>query len=260
MKISATVIVRCLAIFLPHVEGKKCSDSYLISPIVQSTTLSSSSCTQSTNAALSTTTAISLAIDPTVWESTIQVSIVTESVSLDSSTMTPLDGVVQSTSHVGPMVTNQAYIDTVLRHHNVHRANHSGRHTGVGQNIGAGIPADAMGVLITEGFYNNEVNAYKAYGMEPNDTDAGHHVWGHFSQVIWESTTTVGCYTQDCSVTGLNRTNESTIAPWFSICNYFPPGNVAPLYGANVRAGTGKPTVFADFMCPDSTNCENRTE
>jgi hypothetical protein len=41
-----------------------------------------------------------------------------------------------------------------------------------------------MGVLITEGFYNNEVNAYKAYGMEPNDTDAGHHVWGHFSQVI----------------------------------------------------------------------------
>lgn len=41
--------------------------------------------------------------------------------------MTPLDGVVQSTSHVGPMVTNQAYIDTVLRHHNVHRANHSGR-------------------------------------------------------------------------------------------------------------------------------------
>lgn len=199
MKISATVIVRCLAIFLPHVEGKKCSDLYLM----QSTTLSSSSCTQSTSAALSTTTEISLAIDPTVWESTIQVSIVTESVSLDSSTMTPLDGVVQSTSHVGPMVTNQAYIDTVLRHHNVHRANHSAsslswnqslaeiartsalncdyRHTGVGQNIGAGIPADAMGVLITEGFYNNEVNAYKAYGMEPNDTDAGHHVWGHFS-------------------------------------------------------------------------------
>lgn len=35
--------------------------------------------------------------------------------------------IIESPTPAWPEVTNQAYIDTIIRHHNIHRFNHSGR-------------------------------------------------------------------------------------------------------------------------------------
>lgn len=87
-----------------------------------------------------------------------------------------------------------------------YRHNTSVNGGGYGQNIGAGFSPNAMGFLITEGFYNSEVNHYTAYGKEPNTTEVG--LWGHFSQIVvsnplcrlWTIRTTAGgrpCHLQD---------------------------------------------------------------
>lgn len=93
-----------------------------------------------------------------------------------------------------------------------------------GQNIGAGYVSNQMGLLISDGFYNSEEPKYTYYGGEPNlDTL---NEWGHFSQIVWLGSDSVGCYTADCSATGLgNIDSDSTgIRPFFTVCNYGPPG------------------------------------
>lgn len=91
---------------------------------------------------------------------------------------------------------------------------------GYGQNIGAGFSSTSMGQFITEALYNGEVNAYVYYGREPDLSTLSS--WGHFTQLVWKSTFSVGCYTYDCSATSLR--NVVGIAPYFSVCNYGPPG------------------------------------
>ncbi|KAK6082307.1 scp-like extracellular protein [Seiridium cupressi] len=188
---------------------------------------------------------------------------------------------VSATSTVGPVVTNQAYIDTIIRHHNAHRTNHSAaavvwsssladtariiasscvyRHNttvnggGYGQSIGAGFAATAMGQFVTEALYNGEVNAYTYYGGEPDVSTVGQ--WGHFSQIVWKGTSSVGCYTYDCSSAGLQ--NAIGIPPEFTVCNYAPAGNVLGSFDANVSPGLGEPTIYADYECPSRANCAN---
>lgn len=59
------------------------------------------------------------------------------------------------------------------------------------------------------------------YGSEPNM--AQFEQWGHFSQIVWKDTKTVGCATVHCP-NGLANTG-STVSPYFTVCNYGPPGN-----------------------------------
>ncbi|KAI0175367.1 CAP domain-containing protein [Pestalotiopsis sp. NC0098] len=304
MQITFAALVRCsLVLSLPLAEARKCTKSRLTSSMEESESITQSSVasTPSNDVTLTTDTLASPTPDPTIVEPTSLSSSIQELMPAVSTTLesaisteptTPAETgsesatipttAATSTSQVEPAVTNQAYIDTVIRHHNVHRTNHSAsavqwsqsladtariiaescdyRHNtsvnggGYGQNIGAGFNPNAMGFLITEGFYNSEVNHYTAYGKEPNTTEVG--LWGHFSQIVWSSTTSVGCYTQDCSATGLKNTGGG-ISPWFSVCNYAPAGNVLTLFYANVLPSVGNPTVFANYECPSSDNCEN---
>jgi len=84
-----------------------------------------------------------------------------------------------------------------------------------------------MGFLITDGFYNGEVNSYTYYGSEPNITTL--HEWGHFTQVVWVNTQKVGCYTSNCTASGLGNVPASTgIQPYFTVCNYGLPGELLP--------------------------------
>ncbi|ETS86932.1 hypothetical protein PFICI_00760 [Pestalotiopsis fici W106-1] len=122
---------------------------------------------------------------------------------------------------------------------------------GYGQNIGAGFLSTAMGQFITEGLYNSEVNNYVYYGGEPNLNTLSQ--WGHFSQIVWKSSITVGCYTSDCSATGLS--NAPGIPPYFTVCNYGPAGNVIGGFGANVGPSIGLATVDASYGCPSRANC-----
>lgn len=82
-----------------------------------------------------------------------------------------------------------------------------------------------MGSLISEGFYNGEVNQYTYYGGEPDTSTL--NGWGHFSQIVWKDQDSVGCYTTDCTNQpgGLgNVASNSGIQPFFTVCNYNPPG------------------------------------
>jgi hypothetical protein len=168
-------------------------------------------------------------------------------------------GTAQASFHTGA-----DYQNAVLWHHNRARANHGASNLewsddcaagakkaadtcvfehvvteGQGQNLYA-VSGDAYNATagITEAFYKAEADLYTYWNKEPPhnatnpaalDEDIFHH-WGHLTQVIWKATTHVGCVTVNC--TGI--TNMDTNA--YTVCNYFPAGNVASEFPDNVVA------------------------
>jgi len=116
---------------------------------------------------------------------------------------TPISSTVASTTATGGLTS---YSDIALYHHNIHRSNHSApaatwnltlvqaaqdwaqacnySHNtqvgggGYGQNIAAGVQADNVSAIITDLFYNGEVNWYAGqYGLaNPSFTNFEH--WG----------------------------------------------------------------------------------
>jgi len=84
---------------------------------------------------------------------------------------------------------------------------HSGGPTG--ENLAAG--------------YANASASVDAWGLEgelynwakPGFSEAT----GHFTQLVWSNTTTVGCGRTNCA--GKNKTPG-----WYVVCEYFPPGNI----------------------------------
>lgn len=144
---------------------------------------------------------------------------------------------------------SSTYITPILQQHNNHRQNHSANNLvwdnglastaqtiasscyyahnvtvnggGYGQNIGAGYYPSQVPAMLTNGMYNGEVGFYPAYGVEPDMSNFAR--WGHFSQIVWKSTTNVGCYTQYCP-NGLGNVGTANIRPYFTVCNYSPPG------------------------------------
>ena len=91
---------------------------------------------------------------------------------------------------------------------------------GYGQNIGAGAPPSDIPAMITNQMYNDEIGFYPGYGGEPDMSNF--ESWGHYSQIVWKSTTGVGCATQYCPG-GLANTGGD-VSPYFTVCNYSPPG------------------------------------
>ena len=91
---------------------------------------------------------------------------------------------------------------------------------GYGQNIAAGVSEDEVGVVITNMFYNNELELFnQEFGKDqPSSSFKG---WGHFTQIVWKDTQKVGCFVVDCSSQGLANTGAT---PVFTVCNYSPPG------------------------------------
>lgn len=78
--------------------------------------------------------------------------------------------------------------------------------------------------MITNSMYNGEINFYPGpYGAN-NIDESNFPAWGHFSQILWRDTISVGCFTADCSATGLANTGNSGVRPLFTVCNYYPPG------------------------------------
>jgi hypothetical protein len=50
---------------------------------------------------------------------------------------------------------------------------------------------------------------------------------GHFTQVVWKATTSVGCGRKACNGTG-------NVSGWYIVCEYYPPGNVIGEFGTEV--------------------------
>lgn len=175
-------------------------------------------------------------------------------------TVQAVDVPVQSDSHLN------VYQNTVIKHHNIHRANHSApalvwdsqlaaiaqsiaqscvyAHNvkegggGYGQNIAAGVSADNVGSVITSLFYNNECGLYDGQYGKANPNMQLFEKFGHFTQIVWKNTQSVGCATVDCSGRGLANTGGG-ISPYFTVCNYKGPGNYAGQYGTNVSPPLG---------------------
>jgi len=112
---------------------------------------------------------------------------------------------------------------------------------GYGQNIGAGVGQLDIPAMVTNEMYNGEINSYPLpYGVEPDMSDF--ESWGHYSQIVWKSTTSVGCAWVDCGSQGLSGVG-SGVSPTFVVCNYSPPGNFGGEYGANVGSPEGQPSA-----------------
>ncbi|OCK84569.1 PR-1-like protein [Lepidopterella palustris CBS 459.81] len=150
------------------------------------------------------------------------------------------------------ITSGQDYQDLVLFHHNMHRVNHSApqltwnqtladeamnlasncifKHDNVGQNLAASAPNANVSAQITDSWYNNEIMNYDPYyNMDSPSGDLD--LYGHATQVIWKGSLTVGCATVDC--------RSEALGMWMTVCNYYPPGNVAPLWGENLQPGNG---------------------
>ena len=163
-----------------------------------------------------------------------------------------------------------SYAQVILDQHNKHRANHSApaliwsddlAHTaqqigetcvyahnteagggGYGQNIAAGPAPALVDALLTNVMYYGEIGLFPLPYGQARPNMSRFHDWAHFSQMVWNSTTSVGCATIDCSASGLANT-VSSVAPWFTVCNYSPPGNVDGEYGRNVAEPEGHPAA-----------------
>ncbi|KIY01951.1 uncharacterized protein Z520_02089 [Fonsecaea multimorphosa CBS 102226] len=236
--------------------------------------------TLQTTTAVATTTTTTTASGPLLPSDTITPASSTITSSPVSSTPGSSISTLSTTTSSGiPIVTDEAYIDAVINHHNIHRTNHSanaliwspsladtaqviaetcvyGHVTdvnggGYGQNIGAGYPGTALGMgqFITEGLYNSEVNNYVYYGEEPDYSTLDE--WGHFTQIVWMATTSVGCYTADCSSSGLTNAGPP-IQPYFTVCNYAPAGNLVGSFAQNVGRSIGLATVYGNYSIDES--------
>lgn len=173
------------------------------------------------------------------------------------------------------------YASTLLYHHNIHRSNHSAgalewgdsyaqyaqqaaapckfQHDltpgggGYGQNIamwgstnkqtvqdvGA---AKAGAQATTNMWYNGELPLWPAsdYGKENPDMTKFED-WGHFSQLVWKESKQLGCHTQFCP----QGTMSQQMDVWYTVCNYYPAGNMGGGYGKNVAPPLSQARVVA---------------
>lgn len=121
---------------------------------------------------------------------------------------------------------------------------------GYGQNIAAGIQAGNISAILSNNFYNDELPRYPEFGTSSPDLTLFEE-WGHFSQLVWKATLSVGCYTEICSPPGadpLDCKSDDTsylnglacgnggIPAIFTVCNYDPPGGMKLLYIKPLRS------------------------
>ncbi|KLJ09458.1 hypothetical protein EMPG_15120 [Blastomyces silverae] len=89
--------------------------------------------------------------------------------------------------------------------------------------------------MITNLMYNDEVGLYAGMYGRANPDMSSFSKWGHFTQIVWKSTTVVGCATVKCS----NHLR------WNTVCNYGPPGNFGGRYAQNVARPNGAEMAIA---------------
>lgn len=106
----------------------------------------------------------------------------------------------------------QAWADKCEYGHNPKRGNH-------GENIAASTPGHWMPATVVQD-WAAEASFYD-YGK---NTCAPGELCGHYTQIVWRSTTQVGCAKKVCT----KNSPFSGSPQWdFWVCNYAPPGNYA---------------------------------
>ncbi|KAI0425388.1 CAP domain-containing protein [Xylaria sp. FL1042] len=170
-----------------------------------------------------------------------------------------------------------SFESVAVYHHNLHRSNHSSPEVtwnekiagyaattaatckfahdmtegdgGYGQNIalwGVSSGAEELGaagavkMATTNMWYDGEFNSFlpSYYGQATPDM-SNFEAWGHLSQLVWAGTTSIGCHAQFCA----RGTAYSNLDAWFTVCNYYPPGNVGGAYAKNINPPKGDASV-----------------
>lgn len=103
-------------------------------------------------------------------------------------------------------------------------------HGSSGENLAwTSVNGDFAGALRTAiNMWYNEVSKYTYSNSDP----ANFAEVGHFTQVVWRSSTALGCAVQACA------NNRGTIV----VCRYTPPGNVLGQFGSNVLPPAPSPS------------------
>ncbi|KAJ7241938.1 CAP domain-containing protein [Mycena haematopus] len=73
--------------------------------------------------------------------------------------------------------------------------------------------------------------AMKQFVLDESDYDPDSPVLNHFTQVVWQSTTQLGCAVSSCQ----GVFDRSLGAASYYVCLYYPPGNVIGQAAANVQ-------------------------
>ncbi|KAJ5538706.1 PR-1-like protein [Penicillium frequentans] len=168
-----------------------------------------------------------------------------------------------TSSSIPTFPSSGTYEEKALYSHNIHRLNHTvpnmswnqtladaatswadqcdfAHNTtmlagGYGQNLAASSPTASISVHISDYWYNGEMPLYAGLYGEAEPSGTG---FGHFTQVVWKDSTSVGCGTVDCT--------SSSLGMWYTVCNYWPAGNWVGEYDSNVLKPIGNPIVKGD--------------
>ncbi|KAK8034035.1 SCP-like extracellular protein [Apiospora rasikravindrae] len=83
----------------------------------------------------------------------------------------------------------------------------------------------------------NATSCVEAWGDERRDYDFGKGDFGestgHFTQLVWKNTTSVGCGARMCGG------GSGDAKGWYLVCEYWPRGNVIGQFGDQVQAQEG---------------------
>ncbi|KAI3326877.1 PR-1-like protein [Xylariaceae sp. AK1471] len=178
-----------------------------------------------------------------------------------------------------PAISDSQFQDQAVFHHNIHRSNHSSpeivwnqtiadwadntaktchfahdmtQGSGhYGQNIalwGVSSGAAELGftgaikAAITNMWYDGEFGSFlPSYYGQPTPDMGNFEAWGHMSQVVWAASTSVGCSSVFCP----KGTAYDDLDSWYSVCNYYPLGNLGGAYADNIHPPKGDKIAVA---------------
>ncbi|PNH08725.1 Pathogenesis-related protein 1B [Tetrabaena socialis] len=112
-------------------------------------------------------------------------------------------------------------------------------HNGKGENLASGSYRKILDTLTpVRLWYEEEVCLYN-----PDDPRAAPESTGHYTQMVWSSTRSVGCGYTYCGADGVLWVGPNT---GIFVCQYDPPGNASPYLQSNVAQPSAYPA-----RCPN---------
>jgi hypothetical protein len=90
---------------------------------------------------------------------------------------------------------------------------------GLGEDIAAGAPSQDIAGAV-KGWVDEKAN------FTPPNTCASGQVCGHYTQIVWSTTTAVGCAQAQCTTGSPWGPDSGAFTHWtMSVCDFNPPGN-----------------------------------
>ncbi|KAF2624398.1 PR-1-like protein [Macroventuria anomochaeta] len=109
--------------------------------------------------------------------------------------------------------------------------------------------------------YPNVTASIEAWGNERDDYDFDKGEFasktGHFTQLVWRNTSTVGCARTECN--GSQKGGKGDAPGWYVVCEYYPTGNVIGQFTDNVLEQLPDDKVPSASDAPTTTGVPSAT-